>query len=69
MIGRAEKGIILTTGTFTKEAEKEATRDGAPQIELVDGSKLVKMFERVELGLRPKTIYEVDLGYFEKFRE
>jgi restriction system protein len=40
MIGRAEKGIILTTGTFTKEAEKEANRDGAPPIELVDGKKI-----------------------------
>lgn len=68
MIGRAEKGIILTTGTFTKEAEKEANRDGAPPIELVDGIKLVEMFEKVELGLKPKTIYEVDLNYFEKFK-
>lgn len=67
MIGRAEKGIILTTGTFTKEAQKEANRDGAPPIELVDGEKLVEMFEKVELGLRPKIVYEVDLGYFEKF--
>jgi restriction system protein len=68
MIGRAEKGIILTTGTFTKEAEKEANRDGAPPIELVDGVKLVEMFEKVELGLKPKTIYEVDLNYFQKYR-
>ncbi len=67
MIGRAEKGIILTTGTFTKEAEKEANRDGAPQIELVEGKKLVEMFEKVELGVSPKTIYEVDLKYFSKF--
>lgn len=69
MIGRAEKGIILTTGTFTKEAEKEANRDGAPAIELIDGQKLVKMFEMVELGLKPRTIYEVDLNYFNKFRD
>lgn len=46
MLGRAEKGIILTTGTFTKEAQKEANRDGAPPIELVDGEKLVEMFEK-----------------------
>ncbi|MFB9864508.1 restriction endonuclease [Rufibacter immobilis] len=69
MIGRAEKGIILTTGTFTNEAEKEASRDGAPQIELVDGKKLVRMFEKVELGVTPKTIFEVDLSYFEKFSD
>lgn len=67
MIGRAEKGIILTTGTFTREAEKEASRDGAPPIELVDGKKLVEMFEMVELGVKPKIIHEVQLSYFEKF--
>lgn len=67
MIGRAEKGIILTTGTFTAEATKEANRDGAPQIELVDGAKLIQMFEKVELGLRPKIVYEVDMAYFNKF--
>lgn len=69
MIGRAEKGIILTTGTFTNEATKEANRDGAPQIELVDGAKLVEMFEKVELGVSPKTIYTVDLNYFKKFMD
>lgn len=69
MIGRAEKGIILTTGTFTNEAVKEANRDGAPQIELVDGEKLIDMFERVELGLNPKTVYEIDYNYFKKFMD
>ncbi|WP_018476757.1 restriction endonuclease [Pontibacter roseus] len=69
MIGRAEKGIIMTTGTFTTEAIKEANRDGAPQIELVDGQKLIKMFEKVELGLKPKVVYEVDLSYFNKFKD
>lgn len=69
MIGRAEKGIILTTGTFTNEAIKEANRDGAPQIELVDGEKLITMFEKVELGLIPKTIYEIDFNYFNRFMD
>jgi len=67
MIGRAEKGIIITTGTFTNEAIKEASREGAPQIELVDGAKLVEMFEKVELGVKPKTVYDVDMNYFTKF--
>ncbi|MFN8279096.1 MAG: restriction endonuclease [Saprospiraceae bacterium] len=67
MIGRAEKGIIMTTGTFSSDAIKEANRDGAPQVELVDGEKLIEMFKRVELGLKPKTIYEVDLTFFEPF--
>ena len=67
MIGRAEKGIIMTTGTFSADAIKEANREGAPQIELVDGEKLVEMFKRVQLGVKPKTIYEVDLPFFEPY--
>ena len=68
MIGRAEKGIIITTGTFSTEATKEANRDGAPPIELVDGELLVSMFESVQLGVKPKTVYEVDQAFFDQFR-
>lgn len=68
MMGRADKGIIITTGTFTTEATKEARRDGAPPIELVDGETLVQMFERLELGVKPKTVYEVDETFFEEYR-
>ncbi|MCB9250851.1 MAG: restriction endonuclease [Flavobacteriales bacterium] len=64
MIGRAEKGIIMTTGTFSSDAIREANREGAPQIELVDGKKLIEMFERAELGVKPITVYEVDLPFF-----
>lgn len=68
MMGRADKGIILTTGTFTSDARKEAVRDGVPQIELVDGEKLVDMFEQLELGLKPKMSYEVDESFFDDFK-
>ncbi len=68
MIGRADKAIFLTTGNFTMEAKKEAVRDGTNPIELVDGEKLVKMFERLELGLNPKTVYEVDLEFFNEYK-
>lgn len=68
MQGRADKGLILTTGTFTSGARKEATRDGVPPIELIDGEKLVTMFERIKLGLRPVQTYEVDLMFFDEFR-
>lgn len=67
MTGRADKGIFLTTGSFSVEARREATRDGAPPIELVDSDKLVKMFEDLELGLTPKTTFELDLEFFEEF--
>ena len=67
MMGRAEKGIIMTTGTFSPSAVKEANRDGVPKIELVDGNKLVEMFKKAELGMKQKIIYEVDLLFFEPF--
>jgi len=69
MIGRAEKGLVITTSTFSNAAIQEANRDGAPPIELVDGEKLVKMFEMVELGVKKKSIYSVDIRYFEKYKD
>jgi len=68
MIGRAEKGIIITTSSFSNAAIQEATRDGAPPVELVDGSKLVEMFQKVELGVTKKTVFSVDIQYFEKYK-
>ncbi len=69
MQGRADKGILLTTGVFTADARREASRDGVPPIELVDGQKLLGMFERLELGVRPVTTYEIDPAFFDGFRE
>jgi len=67
MAGRADKGIIITTGAFTAEARREATRDGAPPIELIDGEKLLDMLEKLELGLQPVTTYEVEHSFFKEF--
>ena len=66
--GRADKGIIITTGSFTTEATKEGRRDGVPPIEMVDGEKLIEMFEKLELGLKPRLTYDVDQGFFEEFQ-
>ena len=68
MQGRADKGIIITTGSFTSDAKREARRDGAPPIELVDGEKLVEMFEKLNLGVIPKTVYQVDDEFFKEFK-
>jgi restriction system protein len=67
MMGRADKGLIITTGTFTVDAKKEARRDGVPPIELVDGDALLEMFERHELGLVPKKTYAIDQQFFEEY--
>lgn len=69
MMGRAEKGIFMTTSTFSNAAIQEANRDGVPQIVLVDGEKLVKMFEKAQLGVTKKEIFAVDRAYFEKFKD
>lgn len=68
MAGRADKGLILTTSSFAPGALAEASRDGVPPIELVDGEKLIDMFEKLRLGLRPVPAFEVDAAFFEEFR-
>ena len=62
-----EKGLMITTGNFAKAA-LEIERSNI-KLELIDGDKLVEMFERVELGLTPKTIYEPNMSFFEPYME
>lgn len=59
MVGRADKGLILTTGTFTAEARKEAVRDGAPAIDLVDGEMLCDLLRQHRLGVRVEMVERV----------
>ncbi|OHD54574.1 MAG: hypothetical protein A2Y33_03470 [Spirochaetes bacterium GWF1_51_8] len=66
--GKSEKGIFITTGRFTKEAKVAAVRDGAIPIELIDGDRLVERFEQLELGLKPKTVYEINYSFFDEFK-
>ncbi len=68
MQGRADKGLILTTATFTPDAKREAVRDGVPAIELVDGDALIKLFEGLEFGLTPRATFAVDESFFDEFR-
>ena len=69
MQGRADKGLIITTGTFTAEARKEATRDGAPDIDLIDGEALCGLMKDLGLGVhvRQVVVEEVTLdeGFFD----
>jgi restriction system protein len=67
VIGRAEKGIIITTGTFSEDAKREANRDGAIPIELIDGERIVELFEELELGVKPVIKYEIDYNFFEEY--
>jgi len=56
MVGRADKGLLITTGNFTKDAVREATRDGAPAIDLVDGDQLVDKLRELHLGIQTKRV-------------
>lgn len=67
-MGRADKGIFLTTGTFSSDAQKEADREGVLPIELVDGERLVELFQAKELGVRQKQVFEIDQAFFDQFR-
>lgn len=62
-----EKGLFITTGSFAKAA-LDIERNNI-KLELIDGERLVEMFEKVELGVKPKTIYEPDMTFFEQYRD
>ncbi|MGH8728564.1 MAG: restriction endonuclease [Burkholderiales bacterium] len=51
MVGRADKGLLITTGSFTKEARREAQRDGAPPLDLIDGETLALKLKELDMGV------------------
>ena len=69
MVGRADKGLVITTGTFTSEARKESARDGAPAIDLIDGNDLCELLKSLKLGVDVKFVEEVsiDSNWFKNF--
>ncbi len=68
MQGRADKGLFITTGVFTRDAVKEATRDGAPPIDLVDGEQLIDKLRELGMGVKEIIIrdYEIDEEWFKR---
>jgi len=67
MVGRADKGLFITTGTFTPAAVKEATRDGAPPIDLLDGGEFAEKLKELKLGVRTENIevVRIEKDWFE----
>lgn len=59
MVGRADKGLIITTSTFTRDARAEATRDGAPAIDLIDGEDLCRLLKDTRIGVEVRMVEEV----------
>jgi restriction system protein len=69
MVGRTDKGLFITTGTFTSAAINEAKRDGAPAIDLIDGNDLAEKLKELKIGVRTDTVevVTVDDNWFETF--
>jgi restriction system protein len=61
MVGRADKGLIITTGTFTREAKREAQRDGAPPIDLMDGNDLAEKLKELRLGVDIELVEKISI--------
>ena len=59
MVGRGDKGLLITTGTFTSDARRESTRDGAPAIDLIDGEQLAQLLKDKSLGLNTELVEQV----------
>jgi len=72
MAGRGEKGLLITTGSFTRDAQAEATRDGAPPVELIDGDRLCDLLREFRLGIEVHQRVEedvvVDPGFFDEYQ-
>ena len=62
MVGRADKGLFITTGSFSPAAVKEATRDGAPPIDLVNGDELAERLKSLDLGVQRETVEVVKIN-------
>jgi restriction system protein len=71
MAGRGEKGLLITTGSFTRDAQAEATRDGAPPVELIDGDRLCDLLQEYRLGVDVRQRIEedisIDAGFFDEY--
>lgn len=58
-VGRADRGMFITTGSFTKAAIEEAKRDGATPIELIDGEELADKLKELSLGIKTESVEKV----------
>ena len=63
MMGRTDKGLIITTGTFSPDARREATRDGAPPIDLIDGEALCEKLKELSLGVKTELVEQVTVKH------
>ena len=61
-----EKGVMITTGSFSKAAKEEASNPGKQQIDLIDGEEFMNKIAEYGIGVKPITTYEIDVEFFKK---
>ena len=61
MVGRTDKGLLITTGYFTPDAKREATRDGAPVLDLIDGDQLCRILKELGLGVATESVEQITI--------
>lgn len=59
-----EKGVMITTGTFSRAAIEEASCPGKKQIDLIDGEAFIDKLSEHGLGLKPAKAFDVDEEFF-----
>lgn len=59
-----EKGVLITTGTFSREAKAEAASNGKRLIDLMDGEELINKLAEYNIGLNEVKSYEIDEDFF-----
>ena len=67
-----DRGIILTTGEFSTDAQKEAVDLGKQTIDLIDGELLIEKIKETQLGVKVEqvvNIISIDDGYFESLEK
>lgn len=69
MSGRGEQGLLISTASFTQGARKEATRDSAPLIDLVDGTDFCELLKEYSLGVNVEMVEDIsiDTAFFDQF--
>jgi restriction system protein len=67
MAGRSDKGLLIITGSFSREAKLEATRDGTTPVDLIDGDQLCELLKELKLGIRTREATLVDESFFSSF--
>jgi len=64
-----EKGVLITTSSFSRAAKEEASSEGKRLIDLMDGEELINKLAEYGIGLKEVKSYEIDEDFFNSLTE